>query len=99
MGKATGQVASTVHVETAALPSKARLDGRTTKCRVIDNPRSNRYEVVGQFAKPFTTRITKVHEGNPEEKAFVTLRALGGSWVLGFSSSDEPLLTRKFAQF
>jgi hypothetical protein len=35
--------------------------------------------VVGQYAKPLTTKGTKVHEGNLETKAFVLLRVLGGS--------------------
>jgi hypothetical protein len=37
---------------------------------------------VSQFAKPLTTKVTNVHEGDPENKAFVILRVLGGLWVL-----------------
>jgi hypothetical protein len=40
----------------------------------------------GQLVKPLTAKLKKIHEGNPENKAFVILRVLCGWWVLRVAS-------------
>jgi hypothetical protein len=45
-----------------------------------------------------TTKVTKVHEGNPENKAFVTLRVLGGSWFFGLPREPDSLPGRGCAE-
>ena len=44
------------------------------------------------------TKVTKVHEGNLENKAFVTLRVLGGSWFFGLPREPDPLPGRGCAE-
>jgi hypothetical protein len=53
--------------------------------------------VVVQFARSLTTKATKVHEGNIEPKAFVILRALGGSGFRRLHRETAPLPKNRIA--
>ena len=35
----------------------------------------------GQSVRALTKKVMKVHQGNPENKAFMIHRVLGGEWV------------------